>query len=118
MQAVIGVDPHKQVFSAVALDERGGVIGRWQGSTNRQGVKALQRWGADCAPGATWAIEGANSLGRNLALALSGVGVDVRDVYPTRTANAVVSRRLTSNDLAEPNHTLTAIGLTSIMDRA
>jgi len=87
MQAVIGVDPHKRVFSAVALDERGGVIGRWQGSSSRQGVKALQRWGVGCSPGATWAIEGANSLGRNLALALIGVGVDVRDVCPTRTAD-------------------------------
>jgi transposase len=86
MQAVIGVDPHKHVFSAVALDGRGGVIERWQGSTNRQGVKALQRWGVGCAPGATWAIEGANSLGRNLALALIATGVDVRDVCPTRTA--------------------------------
>jgi transposase len=87
MQTVVGVDPHKHVFSAVALDERGGVIGRWQGSTNRQGVKDLQRWGVGCAPGATWAIEGANSLGRNLALALIEVGVDVRDVCPTRTAD-------------------------------
>lgn len=87
MQAIIGVDPHKHVFTAVALDERGGVIGRWQGSTTRQGVKSLQRWGVSCAPGATWAIEGANSLGRNLALALIAVGVDVRDICPTRTAD-------------------------------
>jgi transposase len=87
MQAVIGVDPHRRVFSAVALDERGGVLGRWQSSTTRQGVLELRQWAGFCAPGATWAIEGANSLGRGLAIALVGAGADVRDVCPTRTAD-------------------------------
>lgn len=87
MQAVIGVDPHKHVFRAVALDERGGVLGHWQGGTTRQDIKALRQWAAGCARGATWAIEGTNYLGRSLALALIDVGADVRDVCPTRTAD-------------------------------
>ena len=29
LQAIIGVDPHKRVLDAVALDERGGVLERW-----------------------------------------------------------------------------------------
>lgn len=85
--AVIGVDPHKNVFSAVALDERGGVIGRWHGDTTRRGLTGLLQWGRQGAPGASWAIEGTNSLGRSLALALIATGADVRDVCPTRTAN-------------------------------
>jgi transposase len=44
-------------------------------------------WAAGCAPDAAWAIEGSNSLGRNLAIALVGIGADVRDVCPTRTAD-------------------------------
>jgi transposase len=87
MQTVIGVDPHKHVFRAVALDERGGLIGDWHGDTTRQGVTGLLRWGSDCAPGAKWAIEGTNSLGRSLAMALIAANADVRDVCPTRTAN-------------------------------
>jgi hypothetical protein len=30
--AIIGVDPHKHVLSAVALDDRGGVLGNWNGA--------------------------------------------------------------------------------------
>ena len=44
MEAVIGVDPHKHVLSAVALDSRGGVLGQWHGGTSRRGVEALRVW--------------------------------------------------------------------------
>ena len=87
MQAVIGVDPHKHVLSAVALDERGGLLGRWHGEASNRGTEALRSWAAERAPGAAWAIEGSNRLGRHLALALLDDGADVRDVCPTRTAD-------------------------------
>jgi transposase len=86
LQAVVGVDPHKRVLSAVALDGRGGWLGQWQGGATGRGVEALRAWAAGCAPGAVWAIEGSNLYGRRLALALVEVGADVRDVCPTRTA--------------------------------
>ncbi len=87
MSAIIGVDPHKHVLSAVAPDDRGGVLGNWRGEMSVRGMSVLQCWAAECAPGATWAIEGSNNLGRRLALALTSAGADVRDVCPTRTAN-------------------------------
>jgi transposase len=87
MQAVIGVDPHKHVLSAVALDGRGGLLGRWHGEASSRGTAALRAWAAERAPGAAWAIEGSNRLGRRLALALVDAGADVRDVCPTRTAD-------------------------------
>ena len=87
MVAVVGVDPHKHVLSAVALDERGGLLGHWHGEASERGISALQTWAMECAPAATWAIEGSNSLGRRLALVLTSTGVDVRDVCPTRTAD-------------------------------
>jgi transposase len=86
LQTVIGVDPHKQVLSAVALDARGGHLGEWQGATSRRAMQELQTWARTLAPDATWAIEGSNFLGRRLALALVEAGTDVRDVCPTRTA--------------------------------
>jgi transposase len=85
MPAVIGVDPHKHVLTAVALDERGGRLGHWSGSTARPGIRELRAWAARHAPEAIWAIEGSNFLGRRLALELVEAGADVRDVCPTRT---------------------------------
>ena len=87
MVAIIGVDPHKHVLSAVALDERGGLLGHWHGELSERGIGALQTWAVERAPAATWAIESSNSLGRRLALVLTSAGADVRDVCPTRTAD-------------------------------
>ena len=86
MQAIIGVDPHKRVLSAVALDSHGGVLGSWRGETTSRGLAALRRWAAERAPGASWAIEGSNRLGRPLTLALVEAGAEVREVCPSRTA--------------------------------
>ena len=85
MEAVIGVDPHKHVLSAVALDSRGGVLGQWHGQTSRRGVEALRVWADDHAPGAVWAIEGSTGLGRRLTMALLAAGAEVRDVCASRT---------------------------------
>ena len=52
MPAVIGVDPHKYVLTAVALDARGGVLGRWSGEASSRGFGALRAWAAERAPGA------------------------------------------------------------------
>src|SRR5918912_2588521 len=86
MQAIIGVDPHKHVLSAVALDGHGGVLGSWQGQTSSRGLAGLRRWAAERAPDARWAIEGSNRLGRPLAVALVEAGAEVREVCPSRTA--------------------------------
>ncbi len=87
MQAVIGIDPHKHVLSAIALDARGGRLGQWTGGTTRHAIRALLAWAAQVAPEAVWAIEGSNFLGRRLALAVVDAGADVRDVCPTRTSD-------------------------------
>jgi transposase len=87
MEAVIGVDPHKYVLTAVALDARGGVLGRWSGEASSAAFRALRGWAAAQAPGAVWAIEGSNRLGRRLAVLVAADGTDVRDVCPTRTAD-------------------------------
>ena len=86
MRAIVGVDPHKRVFSAVAIDARGGRLGKWTGGTTAQAIRELRVWASEHAPGAVWAIESTNSWGRRLAVALAEAGADVRDVCPTRTA--------------------------------
>jgi transposase len=87
MAMIVGVDPHKHVLSAVALDERGSVLGNWNGTMSAKSLGALRGWAAELTPMAIWAIEGSNNLGRRLAVALTSVGADVRDVCPTRTAD-------------------------------
>ena len=42
MEAVIGVDPHKHVLSAVALDSRGGMLGQWHGGTSLPLVRQIE----------------------------------------------------------------------------
>jgi hypothetical protein len=85
--AIIGVDPHKHVLSAVALDGRGGVLGHWNGTLSAKSLSTLLCWATAVSPDATWTIQGSNHLGRRLAPALTNAGADVRDVCPTRTAD-------------------------------
>jgi transposase len=86
-QAVIGVDPHKRVVTAVALDHRGGWLGEWRGNSSRQAIGELRAWADSLTREATWAIEGTNFLGRRLAMTLVEAGTDVRDVSPGRTSD-------------------------------
>ncbi|CAA9372365.1 MAG: hypothetical protein AVDCRST_MAG89-4706 [uncultured Gemmatimonadetes bacterium] len=44
MEAVIGVDPHKYVLTAVALDGQSGVLGQWTEDTSSRGLQALRTW--------------------------------------------------------------------------
>jgi transposase len=87
MRAVIGVDPHKHVLSAVALDGAGGTLGSWRGEATQRGVAELRGWATRHAPAGVWAIEGGNALGRRLAEVLVAAGADVRDVCAARTAD-------------------------------
>jgi hypothetical protein len=60
-EAVIGVDPHKQVVTAVALDHRGGWLGEWRGNSSRQAIAELRAWAASLNQEAAWAIGGTTS---------------------------------------------------------
>ena len=50
-QAIVGVDPHKRVLSAVALDGRGGRLGQWQGSATGAGIGRSGRGPRAARPG-------------------------------------------------------------------
>ncbi len=41
MASIVGVDPHEHVLSAVALDERRGVLGNWHGMADELGRLAI-----------------------------------------------------------------------------
>jgi len=82
----IGVDAHKHLHVATALDAAGRQVDRWE---------ALLAWGRSHRRRAPrrWGIEGAGHYGRGLAQALLGAGEQVYDINPRWTVLARRSRR-------------------------
>jgi transposase len=82
----IGVDAHKQVHVAVALDAAGHELGRWRGSNSQRGWDELAGWAAALGAPRQWGIEGAWNYGRGLAQYLVASGEVVYEVNPRWTA--------------------------------
>ncbi len=82
----IGVDAHKSVHQALALDAAGTVLGQWRGANMTDAWQQLLAW-AQTFPGPRrWGIEGAWNYGRGLAQFLVGSGETVYEVNPRWTA--------------------------------
>ena len=82
----LGVDAHKQVHMAVALDEAGHELGRWRGPNSRRGWEELAGWAAELGEPRQWGIEGAWNYGRGLAQHLVARGEGVSEVNARWTA--------------------------------
>lgn len=82
----IGVDAHKRVQQAVAIDGNGREVGRWRGGTTPADAKVLADWAAALDPDHRWGIEGRGQYGRRLAQHLVGEGATVVEVNPRLTA--------------------------------
>lgn len=82
----IGVDAHKRVHHAVAVDEAGRVVAQWRGPNSGDGWQAVQRWAAALGPERQWGIEGAWNYGRGLAQFLVPAGESVYEINPRWTA--------------------------------
>lgn len=82
----IGVDAHKRVHVALAVDEAGQELGNWRGPNNAAGWENLAQWAASWGAARQWGIEGAWGYGRNLAQHLVAAGETVYEVSPRWTA--------------------------------
>ena len=82
----LGVDAHKGVHVAVALNGAGQEVARWRGRNSPKGWQALGAWAAELAGERQWGIEGAWNYGRGLAQHLVAVGEAVHEVNPRWTA--------------------------------
>jgi transposase len=82
----IGIDPHRKVFTASALDERGRALGHSHFENTRGGHTAALTWARGMGTVDRVGIEGASGLGRPLAEYLVAEGLDVRDVPPHKTS--------------------------------
>ncbi len=88
---VIGVDTHKDVHVAVALDWRGGRLGDLRITTTHSGYQELLEWSLLFTSGSqgqlTFGIEGTGSYGAGLSRYLQAAGAMVREVNrPDKTA--------------------------------
>ena len=91
----IGVDAHKHLHVATALDAAGRHVDRWEGPNSPDGWEALLAWGRSHRRRAPrrWGVEGAGHYGRGLAQALPGAGEQVYDINPRWAVLARRSRR-------------------------
>src|SRR3712207_8393361 len=82
----IGVDAHKRVNMAVAIDAAGREVARWRGPNSVEGWRQLAAWAAALGEDARWGIEGAWNYGRGLAQFLVEAGAAVYEVNARWTA--------------------------------
>ena len=76
----IGVDTHKDVHVAVALDGLGVRVGELHLPTTPAGYADLQRWAAGLGPVEAFGIEGTGCYGAGLAHYLDGLGHHIVEV--------------------------------------
>ena len=84
----IRVDAHKSLHVAVALDDAGRELGRWQGKNRQAGWAEAADWAAGLGTPRQWGIEGAWNYGRGLAQYLVRAGETVYEVNPRWTAQS------------------------------
>jgi transposase len=89
MGVLIGIDPHKSVNAAAAIDDQGELAGHETFPANQKGLRALERW-AKRFPERRWAVEGAAGIGRPVAQRLAMAGEKVVDVPPKLSSKARV----------------------------
>lgn len=82
----IGVDAHKRVHAAVAIDGAGREVARWRGGTTPAAAKRLVDWATALAAERRWGVEGSGQYGRVLAQHLVASGETVHEVNPRLTA--------------------------------
>lgn len=78
----IGIDAHKRVHAAVAIDAAGQERARWRGGATVADGQQLQDWAMALGPVRRWGIEGLGQYGHGLAQQLVAAGEAVVEVNP------------------------------------
>ena len=82
----IGVDAHKSMHVAVAVDEAGREFGTWEGPNSQAAWASLACWASALGAERQWGIEGAWGYGRGLAQHLVVQGETVYEINARWTA--------------------------------
>ena len=81
VDAVIGVDSHRDAHTAAILDPNGGLVAQLEVPSSQAGNTTLLGFVAEHVPGRRcWALEGSGSYGAGLASFLAGQGEWVVEV--------------------------------------
>lgn len=83
-QISIGVDTHKHLIVAVAIERTGRRLESWQGTNDPAGWQQLSHWSQSFAQ-PSWGIEGAGGYGHGLAQTLLSTGAVVHEINPRWT---------------------------------
>lgn len=82
----IGVDAHKSVNAAFALDDAGRELEFWEGPNTEAGWQGLLKWAVNLGPDRHWGIEGAWGYGRGLSQHLVAADETVYEINARWTA--------------------------------
>lgn len=82
----IGVDAHKSMNAALAIDDAGKEVGAWEGPNTESSWQSLAAWAAGLGEVRQWGIEGAWGYGRGLAQHLVVSGELVYEINARWTA--------------------------------
>jgi transposase len=77
---IIGVDTHKNVHAAVALNGLGARLGTRTIPANSRGYQELEAWAQSFGPVRAFGIEGTGSYGAGLSRSLQSAGHTVVEV--------------------------------------
>jgi transposase len=79
-QIIVGVDTHKDVHVAAAIDVHGRLLGHHSVATTEKGCSALHQWALTFAPGVRYGVEGTGSYGAGLSRFLQTQGSSVVEI--------------------------------------
>lgn len=96
----IGVDAHKRIHVAVAVDDKGTALSQWHGANSPEGWLKVFSWAMGLGEPCRWGIEGAWSYGRGLAQFLVAQGGQVYEINSRWTA--VGRRRARQRGKSDP----------------
>jgi transposase len=77
---IVGVDTHKDVHVAVAIDALGRRLAERSVPSTPAGLAQLRRWSRDMGSKRVWGVEGTGSYGAGLARSLQAAGETVHEV--------------------------------------
>lgn len=87
-EVILGIDTHKDVHVAVALNQLGRRLGELTVPTTTKGYEKLFRWAEGFGPVCCAGVEGTGSYGAGLARWLKAAGISVMEIE--RGPNAVI----------------------------
>jgi transposase len=79
-QIIVGVDTHKDVHVAAAIDVHGRLLGHHSVATTEKGCSALHQWALTFAPRVRYGVEGTGSYGAGLSRFLQTQGSSVVEI--------------------------------------